>query len=241
MDNIHVFENPGLQAIALANKFQDMITRQFKSRNKINIALSGGKTPLLFFDALVQNHGNLPWEKIHIYWVDERCVTPEDRESNYGMTHKSLLIKIDIPQRNIHRIKGELEPDIETIRYSEEIKLQVFFENHWPVFDWILLGLGEDGHTASLFPGSSLLENTHSISAVGIHPQSGQRRITLTLPVLNHGKIITFLVSGQSKAAVLVDLLKPIDDNPGLPAARVNPVGGMLEWYLDRDAAELVI
>ncbi len=237
-DNIHIFENPKLQAIALADNFRDMIIEKTRIQSEINIAVSGGNTPEIFFNILTQSHSRLPWENIHIFWVDERCVPAEDPESNYGMTRKSLLDKIDIPKKNIHRILGEEDPDTEAKRYSKEIKLKVFSDNTWPVFDWILLGLGEDGHTASLFPGSAVLENTKSISAVAFHPQTGQRRITLTLPVLNHAKRIIYLVSGQSKAQRIYHILKSENNHPNIPAARVKPVNGIIEWFLDKDAAE---
>jgi len=193
-----------------------------------------------FFNTLTEIYSLLPWERIHIFWVDERCVRPEDPESNYGMTRYSLLDKIDIPKLNVHRIFGEADPDIEAQRYSEEIKQTVFSDNRWPVFDWSLLGLGRDGHTASLFPGTPALENINSISTVATHPQTKQKRITLTLPVLNHSLRIAYLVSGSSKAEVIGHILRSNQNHSDIPASLVKPISGTIDWFLDRNAAERI-
>lgn len=237
-DSIHIAENSNLLAKDLANYFQDMIAGQLPTQDKINIAISGGNTPKLFFEKLANLHNNLPWEKIHIFWVDERCVSPGDAESNYGMTQRSLLDKITIPEENVHPILGDSDPESEAKRYGEEINHHVYSDNAWPEFDWILLGLGEDGHTASLFPQSLLLEDRSTISAVAIHPQTEQRRITLTLPVLNHAKRITFLVSGPSKAQVVRKILVLANTQTDFPASLVNPVSGKCKWFIDKDAAQ---
>jgi len=239
-NNIHIFENPKLLANALADNFHDMVVNNTKTRDTINIALSGGSTPKIFFTTLAESHSQLPWKKIHIFWADERCVPPEDPESNYGMTRKSLLNNIDIPDINVHRIIGEADPESEASRYSEEIKLRVFSDKIRPEFDWILLGLGEDGHTASLFPNSPVLKNTKSISAVAIHPQTGQKRITLTLPVLNYAQRISFLVSGLSKTQMVDNILREKISHPDIPASLVKPVKGNINWFLDRDAAKRI-
>jgi 6-phosphogluconolactonase len=236
-DNVHISENSNLLAQDLANYFQDMIAGQFPTREKINIAISGGNTPKLFFEEIAKLSIDFPWEKIHIFWVDERCVPPGDAASNYGMTKRVLLDKINIPKSNVHRVLGESDPDSEAKRYGEEINHHVYRDNIWPEFDWILLGIGEDGHTASLFPKSPLFEDTDSISAVATHPQTKQKRITLTPQVLNHAKRIAFLVSGASKAEVVAEILNFGDTQTNLPAALVKPLSGTSEWFLDEDAA----
>jgi len=236
-DTIHIFKDPKQLAIALVKFFLDVISEKIKTRNKINIAISGGTTPALFFRTLAKPHAGLVWKKIHIFWVDERCVPPVSAESNYGMARRCLLDNINIPETNIHRIIGEADPEIEAKRYSAEIKNLVNSDNYWPLFDWILLGLGEDGHTASLFPDSVIPDTAHSLSAVTIHPQTNQRRITLTLPVINHADRITFLVSGHSKAHIVKNILFSDKIHSALPAALVKPARGTVEWFLDRDAA----
>jgi 6-phosphogluconolactonase len=238
VNKIHIFNSQMLLAEAIAEYFYTMISQSLQRQDQVYIALSGGTTPLLFFKALINLKTKVSWEKVHIFWVDERCVNPDDPESNYGMTKKNLLDKIDIPGNNVHRILGEAEPGSEVERYSQEIKQIVGLTNIWPVFDWILLGLGEDGHTASLFPHSSLLRNDHSISALAQHPETGQQRITLTLPVLNRGKNISFLVSGRSKKRIIGEILKSTNKDVLYPAARVIPITGFIEWFLDKDAAE---
>ena len=237
MDAIHIFDTPQILATTLAEVFYKRVHEQLTNQDLLYIAISGGSTPVLFFRTLADNFERIPWEKIHIFWVDERCVAPDNEESNYGMTKKNLLDKINIPMRNVHRIQGEERPAFEAERYAAEIRQNVFIKNNWPVFDWILLGLGSDGHTASLFPGSPLLDKSDSISAVANHPESGQNRITITFPVLNGAKIITFLVSGSSKKQIIREILGRDKTDVNYPASRINPGQGILEWYLDKNAA----
>jgi 6-phosphogluconolactonase len=237
MDNIHIYNTEKLLADAIADYFSNMISDYLQEKDPVNIALSGGNTPLLFFTALTDLKPPISWDKTHIYWVDERCVAPDDPQSNYGMTKKYLLDEIDIPPDNIHRIFGEAEPESEVKRYSQEIMREVGSVNYWPVFDWILLGLGGDGHTASLFPGSSLLKTTNSISALAKHPETGQKRVTLTLPILNQGRNISFLVSGSSKTRIIQEILEASNKHSNYPAARIKPVNGIIDWFLDKDAA----
>jgi 6-phosphogluconolactonase len=153
------------------------------------------------------------------------------------MTKNSLLDRIDIPPKNIHRIQGENLPDFEAERYADEIIRQVVITNRWPIFDWIFLGLGDDGHTASIFPGSPLLEEKDSITAIAVHPVSGQQRITLTLPVINHASRITFIIIGDSKKHIVREILEQPNNSSKYPAAKVKPVNGLIEWYLDKSSA----
>ena len=235
MKDIHIFNTIDQQAYALANSFRNLIISYLLHKNRVNIAVSGGSTPAYFFSALATNYKHLPWDRINIYWVDERCVPPEDEQSNFGMTQKYLLTKINIPQNNIFRIHGEATPEEEIGRYSKVVTTGNEMEKGWPVFDWILLGLGEDGHTASLFPGTKVLKSVNSITDIAIHPDSGQKRITLTLPVLNNAKKATFLVSGSSKSNIVQRILKQTGLFRDLPAAMVK--SEITEWYLDEDAA----
>jgi len=237
-DNIHISENPHALAEDLAIYFKKIVVGQLQTQGKLNIAISGGNTPILFFEKLANLQNDLPWEKINIFWVDERCVPPGHKESNYGMTQKVLLDKINIPKANVHRILGESGPESEAKRYGNEINHHIFSYKTWPVFDWILLGLGEDGHTASLFPGSPLMEKSISIAAVAINPQNEQKRITLTLPVLNQAKSITFLVSGHAKARVVHKILASGKNQSDIPAFLVQPVSGRAVWFLDKNAAQ---
>jgi 6-phosphogluconolactonase len=237
MNNLHIFETSKHQVQALVDRFLDFTNEKLKYQDHINIALSGGSTPVKFFQQLSKEKMRIPWKHLHLFWVDERCVAPDNKDSNYGMTKKYLLDQVNIPAKNINRIFGEAAPEREVKRYSRILVEKLELRDGWPVFDWILLGLGEDGHTASLFPASPLLEDVSSIVKIARHPISGQRRITLTLPVLNHAKITTFLVSGSKKSEVIRNMFKSRSKMSDIPAARIIPVDGIVEWFLDKEAA----
>ena len=202
----------------------------------LTIALSGGSTPKRIFNYISLNdNGNTDWEKVMFFWVDERCVPPDNDESNYKMTFLNLFENLAIPEENIFRIHGEADPEKETIRYSSMIAGNVPFENNLPRFDLIILGLGEDGHTASIFPGNTVLFQSAKICEVATHPQSGQQRITITGPVINNASKVVFMVTGSDKANIVAQILQ--DENSGLPASFVKPSVGKLIWLLDADAA----
>ena len=205
----------------------------------LTVALSGGSTPKRIFNYISSHDdGNTDWEKVRFFWVDERCVPPDDDESNYKMTRMSLLENIAIPEENIFRIHGEADPEKEAVRYSNIIAGNVPFENNLPRFDLIILGLGEDGHTASIFPGNTAMFQSAKICEVAIHPQSGQKRITITGTVINNASEVVFMVTGSGKAGIVAKILQ--DVNIGLPASFVKPTHGDLKWLLDKDAAKLL-
>ena len=184
---------------------------------------------------------SIAWDAIHFFWGDERCVPPEHEDSNFRMAQQTLLEPLAIPQENIHRILGENEPAAEAMRYANEIQSHSRVASHeMPRFDWILLGLGTDGHTASLFPGMKVQEDPSGICAVAVHPESGQKRITLTLNVLNHAKRVTFIVTGKGKAEVVAEILNQSQKSETYPAAHVIPQQGELQWFLDEEAASKI-
>jgi len=227
----------------LANKFADQLMNwvQNHSEETFHLAISGGKTPDLLFLALAKKYSDsLLWQKIHFWWVDERMVLPNDPESNFGVVQKLLLSQIAIPETNIHRIKGENIPETEALSYSVQIKKNIPQSNGWPVFDLILLGMGDDGHTASIFPDQMHLLNSEHICEVATQPQSGQKRVTLTGAAICNALRVCFLVTGSNKA----ERLSKIWDNPEkanqLPASHIQPKNGDLEWYLDESAAQLI-
>jgi len=238
----HIFPTPKLLYQALGESFKKIVADADTRGKKLHIALPGGSTPERFFEYLSGPISDeINWNVVHLYWGDERCVPPEHPDSNYGMTKKALLNKIDIPPANIHRINGESNPEAEVLRYSKEVKTTVSTKDQkLPQFDWIILGLGTDGHTASLFPQmiSSLAED--QICTIATHPQSGQKRISLTLSVLNNAKRVSFLVTGKSKMQVVASILKNKPEGHRLPAAQVLPHSGVLEWYLDQEAGALL-
>lgn len=202
------------------------------------IALSGGSTPRSVYELLGSDEfrTQLPWERVHLFWGDERCVPPHAPESNYRLVKESLLRNITIPALNVHRMKGEALPGEAARAYEEEMKkIFALAQGELPEFDLLLLGLGEDGHTASLFPGSNALDEEERLVLDVPAPGRISRRITLTIPVINNASRILILVSGKNKAAILKEVL----EREGLqyPVQRVIPSSGDLEWLVDQDAA----
>jgi len=225
---------------AFSTMIKDLIGK-ISDENNFSIALSGGNTPGILFDYLAENNReNINWGKVSFYWGDERCVPLDHPDSNYGMAYQNLIKHIDIPIENIHRIKGENDPFTEAIRYSKEIKKNLREQNGFPRFDLIILGLGEDGHTASIFPDQMKILNSNNICEVAVHPRSKQKRITLTGRVINNAVHISFLVTGESKAAIVSEILNKNVNSKKYPAAQINPVNGILEWYLDNTASALL-
>jgi len=198
-----------------------------------HLALSGGKTPSLLFSLLADKYSNeIPWHKIHFWWGDERMVQPDNPESNVGVVNKLLFSKIGMPQSQIHRIQGEANPNEEAKRYSLEIKSLVPMINGWPVFDLIILGLGDDGHTASIFPDQMQLLESDQIAGIAFHPITGQQRITLTGKVLNNAKKVAFLISGESKAEIFNEIICDSENSASYPASYIHP-NGELHWFGD--------
>lgn len=232
MPKIAVYKTHEALFQALVNLIDDLLTE----KDLINISLSGGSTPAAFFDYWVNSRVEKEyWERIRLFWGDERCVPPTDEMSNYGMTHEHLLSKIPIPQDNIHRIIGENEPYQEAERYAAVI------ENEVVVFDLVILGLGEDGHTASIFPSTIDFWDSPRSCIVNQHPDTGQKRISVTGKVINNAKWVAFLVTGSNKASKVHEIVQYRTANcHRYPAAKVLPASGNLVWFLDKDAASLL-
>jgi 6-phosphogluconolactonase len=241
---VHIFNSPSELANNLAEIFYNDIGELTLSQHKVTIALSGGSTPLLLFKKIATRNSLATlvneWNKVHIYWCDERCVPPHHPDSNYGMANRYLLRALNIKDTNIHRIHGEDEPVNEAIRYGEEVRNQVITINSIPVFDWIFLGMGEDGHTASVFPDQISLLYSDAICAVATHPVTGQQRITLTGKPLIHAKRISFIVTGSSKAQRIQEIFQDKPAAGQYPARYIKPLKGRLEWYLDKEAATMI-
>ena len=228
-------------AVKFAEEMVRMINESAKNKKHFTVALSGGSTPEILFTLLGEKYSeSVPWQYVHFFWGDERCVGPDDPESNFGMTFRKLLTKIEIPSINIHRIKGEDDPGKEAVRYSEEISLNALKRDGIPLFDLVILGLGEDGHTASLFPGHPELMNSDKICDVAFHPVTLQKRITLTGKVINNADAVTFLVSGKKKDGVVEKMFKKNPAALNYPASHIVPVYGRLSWFIDKDAWSLL-
>jgi len=233
--SILTFKTEEELASAFCSELEQLINSNIN--DFFNIALSGGNTPKIIFKILSSDYKNkINWKKVKLFWGDERCVPPENEESNYGAAKKSLFDKIDIPSQNIFRIKGENVPAEEAIRYSKVIKENVETKNELPSFDLFILGLGEDGHTASLFPDQMNFLTSDNICETAVHPQSKQIRVTLTGRVINNSKKIFFLVCGKNKAAIVKRIFND-DNSKALPVENIRANNGILNWYLDEDAA----
>jgi 6-phosphogluconolactonase len=219
-----------------ADRFRQLAVESAEAAGRITVALSGGSTPKHLYSLLASPDykNQIPWNNVQLFWGDERCVPPDHPESNFRIAQEALLSKIKVPPENIHRMRGEQEPRAAAADYDKE--LQKFFGLSYgalPRFDLILLGIGEDGHTASLFPGSDALDATNVVVAPFV-VKLNSYRLTLTLPVLNSAANVWFLVTGAGKADPVKEALSASSD---LPAARVQPTDGKLTWWVTRDAA----
>ncbi len=224
-------------AKAVAQDFAAFLVDLCASKEKLSIALSGGSTPQLLFDVLAADYKKaIDWSRLHFYWGDERCVPPTDKDSNYGMTKAHLFDKLNIPEANIHRILGENEPKQEAQRHAHEIKKNVTSSDGLPRFDLVILGLGTDGHTASIFPHQMEFLEATETCVVATHPESGQQRISLSGPVINNAKSIAFLVTGASKQVKVKEILKHRGKFRTYPASFIKPTNGVLHWFIDEAA-----
>ncbi|MEQ8581603.1 MAG: 6-phosphogluconolactonase [Marinoscillum sp.] len=220
-----------------AEAFGDYLMKEAGEKSVFHCALSGGSTPKMLFDYLAVKYKDSPlWRGIHFYWGDERCVSPEDAESNFKMTKERLLDHIPIPQENIHRVLGEKEPEKEAERYGQELLEHLPTHKGLPVFDLIILGMGEDGHTASIFPHQMELMSSEEVCRVAVHPDSGQRRVTLTGPVINAAHEVVFLVTGAGKKDKVSEIFNKTGGWESYPAAHISPEQGNLVWFLDEAA-----
>jgi 6-phosphogluconolactonase len=220
-----------------AQAFAEYLVKKQKTAKRLTIALSGGSTPKLLFDILSSEYVNeIDWNKIHLFWGDERCVAPTDEQSNYKMTLEHLISKVGIPETNVHRILGENDPEIEAERYSNLLQTELEQANGLPQFDIIMLGLGEDGHTASIFPHQMELLTSDKVCAVAIHPESGQQRVSLTGKVINNAKDVCFLVTGAGKAEKVEEIMHQTGGYKTYPAYYIQPTSDNLYWFMDEAA-----
>jgi 6-phosphogluconolactonase len=233
-------DDAALNRVAAA-EFQNAAESAIAERGWFSVALSGGNTPRSFYSLLAQEYKTaLPWNKIHVFFGDERYVPFDHPDSNYRMANEALFSQTPIPAGNIHRVRTELDPESAAREYESELRAQFGLKNNdLPRFDLVLLGLGDDGHTASLFPGSAALQEISRLVVANWVEKFKTFRITLTFPVLSHAAEVLFLVSGAGKAQILKEVLS----SPGaveFPSQRVRPENGRLLWLADQDAARLL-
>ncbi|AHC15520.1 6-phosphogluconolactonase [Salinispira pacifica] len=233
---LRIFPDAEQMAAETAQLFRTISTSAGEPQH---ICLSGGSTPLKLFKLLsappIRDH--IDWEQLHFWWGDERCVPPEDDQSNYGQAHRILFSTIPIPETNIHPMRGDRDAEQESVRYARELERELPLRNGLPSFRLILLGLGSDGHTASLFPGAFPPERREPAFPAR-HPESGQMRITLSPAVLNNGEELIYLVTGKGKAGVLKEISTYGDSRPDpYPGAAVYARHGRTRWFLDEELA----
>ena len=221
---------------AAAAEFALQAAEAIRARGRFTVALSGGSTPKSLY-SLLATKPNIPWDKIYFFWGDERHVPPDHPDSNYRMADEALLSKVPVPAKNVFRLHAE-EKDAQAAALQYEQTLKDFFHlspGEFPRFDLILLGLGPDGHAASLFPESAALNETHRLVVANWVEKFKTDRITFTFPVLNAAACVIFLASGAEKASIVREVLG--NNSANLPSQKVQPTNGRLIWLLDAAAA----
>ncbi|HXD31872.1 MAG TPA: 6-phosphogluconolactonase [Pyrinomonadaceae bacterium] len=240
MSEVKIYSDTAQLAQGAANEIKRIAQSAVSQSQRFTIALSGGSTPKTLYGLLAEEtwRAQIPWQQTHVFWGDERHVSPSHLDSNFRMANEALLSKLGLPPGNIHRITGELaDPASAAHEYEQELKN--FFNlsaNQAPRFDLILLGIGADGHTASLFPGTAGLREREHLCVANWVEQLSTWRITLTLPVLNNAANVMFLVTGADKAHIVHSIVEG-EERELYPAQLVQPTSGNLLWLLDSTAA----
>ncbi|HKR01057.1 MAG TPA: 6-phosphogluconolactonase [Pyrinomonadaceae bacterium] len=238
MKRVLTFDDAEAVARSGAERFVELGREAIAERGRFMVALAGGSTPRRAYELLAGEayRGQLDWTKVHIFFGDERCVPPDDAESNYRMASEALLSHVPIPPENVHRINGVGDAVANARLYEDELRTY-FNDAAWPRFDLVLLGLGEDGHTASLFPGTEVLDERQAWVAGVWVEKLGAYRITLTAPAINHAAHVIFLVTGENKRARLREVLSGEAGDTRLPAQMIAPLHGSLDWFVDKAAS----
>lgn len=223
---------------AAVEAFIGLCNKTVRSRGRFAVSLSGGSTPELFYRALGEtaNRSRVAWKHVHLFWGDERPVPPDHPDSNFRMAREALIDPLRIPEANIHRVPAELDVRLAALSYEEV--LRDFFEGERPRFDLVLLGMGEDGHTASLFPKSAGLNEAQRWFIANYAPKRETWRLTLTKPAINAARVIWVLVRGESKAEKLAEVLVGTKDPWENPIQLVDPKDGEMIWMVDAGAAK---
>lgn len=241
---IRIFEDPLALHAAAAGMLARAAGEAIRARGEFNLVLSGGSTPKELYRLLAEQYGRrIAWERVSFFWGDERSVPPDHRDSNFRLARETLLDPLSIAETQITRIPGEMDPGLAANTYEDLLRAHFFVAGRkgdaadFPVFDVVLLGIGADGHTASLFPGTQALTESERWAVANYVPHLDTWRVTLTFPVINHAHQVIFLVSGAGKKDALKEVLQG-EYNPGkYPAQAIQPLAGDLHWLLDTAAA----
>ena len=233
---IRIFKDADELSRAAADLFVTLAVQSIRERGRFLVALSGGSTPMALYRLLAREP--IDWTRIHVFWGDERLVLPEDAENSYGQAREALLKHIPIPTENIHRVASELDPVAAARDYASILREFAAPPLDWPRFDLVLLGLGEDGHTASLFPGSPVDATEPVIAVTAQYQGRPARRVTLTPPVFNAARQVIFLVTGANKAVTLKGVFSDYNSSEQIPAKRIQPADGQVTWLVDKAAGK---
>jgi len=235
---LRIFDDSEKLSHYAANLFIKQATQSISERGQFLVALNGGSTPTRLFQLLATAYREkVDWNKTQVFWGDERCVPPEDPGSSYGQARELLLSHVPISDSNIHRIKGELGPDDGSKEYSVTLKKFAAPPFDWPHFDLVYLGMGEDGHTASLFPGSPVKVSGPTIPVTAHYQDRPANRVSLTPIVFNNARMVAFMATGEKKAITLAEVLSDRYNPELFPAQRIDPKYGKLIWLVDEAAA----
>ena len=233
---VRIFKDADELSRAAAELFVTLAVQAIRERGRFLVALSGGSTPMALYRLLAREP--IDWTRIHVFWGDERLVLPEDAENSYGQAREALLKHIPIPTENIHRVASELDPVAAARDYASILREFAAPPLDWPRFDLVLLGLGEDGHTASLFPGSPVDATEPVIAVTAQYQGRPARRVTLTPPVFNAARQVIFLVTGANKAVTLKGVFSDYNSSEQVPAKRIQPADGQVTWLVDKAAGK---
>ncbi len=243
--NYYVEQDGAALARRAAQYLVEMVRESVDAQGIARIAISGGSTPKAAFRLLADPHQHwrvaMPWQQLQLYWVDERTVPPDHPDSNYRMTREAMLEQVPLPSSHIHRMEGELDPAVAASRYESELRNSFRLEGaESPRFDLVALGMGPDGHTASLFPNTEAIHEMSRLVTANHVPQLDTWRVTLTWPVINHASSVFFLIGGADKAERVRDVFCGPRDPERLPSQLIWPASGILTLFLDKAAAALL-
>ena len=237
--NIQIFADADEVARAAALRFVELARATINSKGRFSVALAGGSTPKRIYELLASGEfaAQLYWPGVHVFFGDERCVPPDDADSNYRMANEALLSRVALPAENVHRMRGEGDAVANARLYEDELRGFFGDDAKWPEFDLVMLGMGDDGHTASLFPGTHALDVRAAWVAANPVEKFEAYRITLTAAAINHARHVMFIVTGAGKAERLREVIHGAHDPHRLPAQLIQPPAGALAWFLDAAAA----
>jgi 6-phosphogluconolactonase len=236
--NVLIFDDAEQVAQAAARRIVELARQSINERGNFSLALSGGSTPKRIYELLASDdyRSQIEWPSVHIFFGDERTVPPDHSDSNYRMANEAMLSHLPVPPENIHRMNGVGDAAANASDYESDMR-SYFGETDWPRLDLVMLGMGDDGHTASLFPESTALEEERAWVVANWVEKFNTWRITMTAPAINAARNVLFLISGAGKADRLHEVLKGVRDTARLPSQLIAPIAGRLEWYIDRAAS----